>query len=217
MIHSLLHQCILVWFGWVQNWGYAGVFVLMAMESSVIPVPSEIVMPPAAFWAAQGQMSFWGVVAAGTAGSYLGSAISYWASRTLGAPLIHRYGKYVFLPVDKLKLAETWTQRFGLPGIFVARLLPGVRHLISIPAGVLRMNFISFSAVTLLGAGAWCAVLSYFGQTVIGSNPELLQSPEAMAAVIRAKLIWFVVAAASLAVLYGGVVWFKNRSASAPA
>jgi membrane protein DedA with SNARE-associated domain len=208
----MLHELIKTWFGWVEAWGYFGVFLLMAMESSIIPVPSEVVMPPAAFWAAQGRMSLAGVVLAGTAGSYVGSILNYYAARALGLPFLNRYGKYLLLPPDKLAMAESWVSRFGVPGIFLARLLPVVRHLISIPAGVLRMPVASFSAATIVGAGLWCAVLSWFGQEVLGSRPQLLDSPEAMVAVMREKLHWFVIAVALLAVLYGCVVVFKRKS-----
>ncbi|MCM2277894.1 MAG: DedA family protein [Oligoflexia bacterium] len=209
----MLHELVRIWFGWVENWGYWGVFLLMAMESTIIPVPSEIVMPPAAFWAAQGKMSFAGVVLAGTVGSYVGSVLNYWFSMAIGLPLLRRYGKYFLVPEKKLEMAQAWVSRYGVPGIFVARLLPVVRHLISIPAGILRMPFWAFSAATIVGAGLWCWVLAWFGQEVIGGHPELLQSPEAMMSVIKAKLLWFVVAVVLFGALYGFVLWFKARSA----
>src|SRR5207249_6969976 len=87
-----MQQWVAVWFQWVHDLGYVGIVMLMAMESSVIPIPSEIVIPPAAYWAAQGRYSFGGVVLAGTAGSYLGAAATYWAARWLGRPLLVRYG-----------------------------------------------------------------------------------------------------------------------------
>ena len=207
----MLHELIRTWFGWVDQWGYWGVFILMAMESSIIPVPSEIVMPPAAFWAAQGKMSFTGVVLAGTLGSYFGSAVSYWASRTLGYPIVARYGKYFLMPADKVLMAEAWVNRFGNFGIFIARLLPVVRHLVSIPAGLLKMPFGRFSVVTTLGAGLWCLILSWFGQELIGSHPELLQSPEALISVIKAKMHGFLALVGGLGLLYVGVVWFKKK------
>jgi membrane protein DedA with SNARE-associated domain len=205
-----MHALITTWFGWVQAWGYLGIFVLMAMESSIIPVPSEIVMPPAAFWAAQGQMSLAGVILAGTSGSLFGSILNYWVARLVGQPLVMRYGKYVLMPSDKLVMAERFVLRFGTPGIFIARLLPVVRHLISIPAGILKMPMGRFSLATVLGAGLWCAVLAWFGQEVLGSRPELLQSPDAMIVVLKERLHWFVIGAAVLAALYGVVVWFKR-------
>ncbi|MCM0607100.1 MAG: DedA family protein [Xanthomonadaceae bacterium] len=190
----MLHAWITTWFGWVEHWGYGGVIVLMAMESSIFPVPSEIVMPPAAFWAAQGKMNFWGVVAAGTFGSYMGSAITYWVAQWVGRPFINRYGKYFLLKPSQINSAEGWIRDFGVTGVFIARLLPVIRHLISIPAGIFKMNFTSFSVVTITGAGFWCFILSWFGEAVIGQNPELLQSPAQMSHVIKAKLLWFVAA-----------------------
>lgn len=207
----MFHELVRMWFGWVENWGYWGVFLLMAMESTIIPVPSEIVMPPAAFWAAQGKMSFMGVVLAGTAGSYIGSAINYWVSQWIGLPFLNRYGKYFLVKPDKLAMAHDWVMQYGVGGIFIARLLPVVRHLISIPAGILKMPFGAFSLATIVGSGLWCAILSWFGQQVIGGHPELLQSPEAMAKVIKEKLLWFVVAVVLMGVLYGFVTWRKKK------
>jgi membrane protein DedA with SNARE-associated domain len=211
----MLHELIKTWFGWVDHWGYLGVFVLMAMESSIIPVPSEVVMPPAAFWAAQGRMSMVGVILAGTAGSYVGSAISYWVSRWVGLPVVERFGKYVFIGPDKVKAASGWVSRYGVGGIFFARLLPVVRHLISIPAGILRMPFGPFSAVTVLGAGLWCCVLSWFGQQVLGDQPQLLQSPEEMIHAIKARLVWIIGGIAGFALLYVVMLVFRTRSAEA--
>ena len=136
----------------------------MAMESSIFPVPSEIVIPPAAFLAAQGKLSFTGVVLAGTLGSYLGAAITYWVSRLIGRPLILRYGRFIFLSPKKVEQAERWLSRYESGGVFFARLLPVVRHLISIPAGIVRMNFKVFSVVTIVGSGIWCWILAWLGR-----------------------------------------------------
>ncbi len=174
----------------------------MAMESSIIPVPSEVVMPPAAYWASQGRMSFTGVVLAGTLGSYLGSAISYWVSRWLGIQIMHKYGKYFFLPIEKQIQAEHWVKSWGNAGIFFARLLPVIRHLISIPAGLFRMPFKEFSIVTILGAGLWCWILAWFGEKTLGESPELLNSPEDMIRVLKAKLTWFILGILILLILY---------------
>jgi membrane protein DedA with SNARE-associated domain len=212
----MLHELLKTWFHLVEAWGYTGVVLLMALESSIVPVPSEVVMPPAAFWAAQGRMNLWGVIAAGTFGSWLGSAISYWVSRQVGLPFLERFGKYILMPPEKLHMAEAWVRRYGAMGIFLARLLPVVRHLISIPAGVLRMPFGAFSAYTLAGAGLWCAVLSWFGMKVLGDQPQLLQSPQAMVAAIKAKLIWFVAGALAFGVLYVAMIWFRGRRTPEP-
>ncbi|MEO5970285.1 MAG: DedA family protein [Bdellovibrionia bacterium] len=207
----MFHDLLRTWFQWVELWGYTGVFILMAMESSIIPVPSEIVMPPAAFWAAQGRMSMAGVILAGTAGSYFGSLLNYWASRWVGQPMLLKYGKYFFLTPKKLKMAEDWVLRFGAPGVFAARLLPVVRHLISIPAGVLKMPFGKFSWATITGAGIWCAILSWFGQEVIGGHPELLQSPEAMVGAIKDKMHSILAAIFLMGFLYVAVQLIKKK------
>ena len=164
----MLHHLIEVWFQWVQDWGYPGVILLMAMESSIFPVPSEVVMPPAAFLAAQGKMNIWGVIAAGTVGSWLGAAITYWVSRWLGHAVIKKWGKYFLITEEKLKRAEHFAERYEAGGIFFARLLPVVRHLISIPAGILEMRFGMFSLMTIVGSAIWCAVLAWFGHSLAG-------------------------------------------------
>lgn len=215
----MLHDWLVTWFQWVEQWGYLGVFVLMAMESSILPVPSEIVMPPAAFWAAQGKMDFYGVVLAGTAGSYFGSMVMYLSSRALGLPVIHRlgkrYGKFIFFTEEKMLQGEAWVRTHGMVGVFIGRLLPVVRHLISIPAGVYRMSIPSFSAVTIIGSGIWCFTLSWFGREVIGNSPELLESPEQLVAVMKAKVIWIVAGVLAFAALYAVMVGMRKRSLKA--
>jgi membrane protein DedA with SNARE-associated domain len=180
-----MHHLLETWFSWVLTGGYLGIIVLMAMESSIFPVPSEIVIPPAAFLAAQGKLSFTGVVVAGTLGSYLGSAITYWASRLIGRPLIVKYGRFVFVSPKKLEQAEQWLARYEAGGVFFARLLPVVRHLISIPAGIVRMNFGVFSLVTIAGSALWCWILAYLGDKAYRLEPQLLTSPEALEHFIR--------------------------------
>jgi membrane protein DedA with SNARE-associated domain len=182
-----MHHLLEIWFGWVLSGGYIGIVVLMAMESSIFPVPSEIVIPPAAFLAAEGKLSFWGVVLAGTLGSYLGSAITYWASRLIGRPLIVKYGRFILLSPKKLEQAEHWLARYEAGGVFFARLLPVVRHLISIPAGIVRMNFWLFSLVTVTGSALWCWILAYLGDKAYRMEPELLTSPEALVRFIHGQ------------------------------
>ena len=210
-MHHLLH----IWFSWVENWGYLGVFLLMALESSIVPVPSEIVMPPAAYFAAQGRLNMGGVIAAGTLGSFFGSAVSYWVSQWVGLPVIKRWGKYVFLKPAKVDAAHNWVQRFGAGGIFFARLLPVVRHLVSIPAGILAMPFRRFSLATVVGAGLWCTILSFYGAQVI--TPELINAndPEAMIKAVKAKLGLIVAGVVVLALAYVVMMFLRNR-ASAP-
>jgi membrane protein DedA with SNARE-associated domain len=198
----MFHSLFTTWLELTRDWGYGGVIVLMAIESTVFPLPSELVVPPAAYWARQGHLNFWGVVACATFGSWAGAAISYAVARSLGRPLILRYGRFVFVPEKKWLLAEGWINHYSTGGIFFARLLPVVRHLVSLPAGAARMPFGRFSLMTLLGSATWCTVLAWFGARVLGDEPDLLKNPEALSHVLREKLLWFVAAAGVLFVLY---------------
>ncbi len=170
-------------------------------------------MPPAAYWAAQGKMSFWGVVAAGTAGSYLGSAVSYWVAQWVGTPVVRRWGKFFLMPPSKVELAELWVRRKGAGGIFFARLLPVIRHLISIPAGILHMPFLAFSIATTTGSFLWCAILAWFGAAILGDHPELLDSPADLVHAVKGDFIWFVAAVLLLAALYFALVFWRARAA----
>lgn len=165
--------------------GYPGIFLLMAMESSIIPVPSELVMPPAGYLAFQGQMNMAVAILCGTLGSLAGAYANYFVSHYLGRPLIIKYGKYVLIPPDKFERVERFFLRHGEISTFIGRLLPVVRHLISIPAGVAGMNHLRFSLYTLLGAGMWCSILTGIGY-VIGENQQLIMqyAHQALVAVI---------------------------------
>src|SRR5258706_229292 len=166
MFHSLLR----VWFGFVDHWGYAGVFALMAIESTVFPLPSEIVIPPAAYYAEQGRFSFWGVVAVATLGSWAGAALSYAFARAVGRPLILRWGRYAFVPENKWLLAERWINRYSSAGIFFARLLPVVRHLVSLPAGAARPPLARVRLMALVGSRGGGALLAGVGAPVGGPH-----------------------------------------------
>ena len=177
-MHHIFQDLIQTWFQWVHDGGYWGIIVLMAMESSIFPVPSEVVIPPAAYWAIHGKLSFWGVIAAGTFGSWLGAAITYAVARWLGRVVIVKWGRFFFVSEDKLARAEQWVHRYEAGGIFFARLLPVIRHLISIPAGIIRMPFGVFSAMTIAGSAAWCFVLAEFGKRVI--TEKMISDPSQM-------------------------------------
>lgn len=198
----MFHQLFAMWMRLTLEWGYPGVFLLMAIESTVFPLPSEVVVPPAAYWAEQGHLSFWGVVLASTLGSWFGSSLSYAFAARVGRPMILKYGKYFFVPEKKWLLAESWILRYSAVGVFFARLLPVVRHLVSLPAGAARMNFRVFSTMTLLGSFVWSVVLAWFGARVLGGEPQLLNDPDALVHVLKEKLIWFVGAAALFLALY---------------
>lgn len=153
--------------------GYPGIFALMAMESSVIPVPSELVMPPAGYLAHQGEMNIWIVILMGTLGSLVGAYANYFVSRWLGRPLVLKYGKYVWITEKKFAKVESFFLKHGEISTFIGRMLPVIRHLISIPAGIARMKHLRFSLYTLAGAGIWCTILTWIGY-FIGKEQALI-------------------------------------------
>lgn len=151
--------------------GYFGLVILMALESMVVPLPSELVMPFAGFLASQGKFSFIFVVIFSTLGSIIGSLISYYMGKYGGNLFVLKYGKYLFLDEHDLKMTENWFAKRGERTIFISRFIPVVRHLISIPAGIGRMNIGKFSIYTIIGAGLWNAFLAYLGY-ILGENWE---------------------------------------------
>ncbi len=199
-----MHEILVTLMGWVEAWGYTGVVILMAIESSIIPLPSEVVVPPAAIIAAGegADMCFWGVVLAGGIGSYLGSVVMYVLSRSVGRAVVLRYGKYFFMPPHKVASAERFMQRYSTAGILFARFLPVVRHLISIPAGLARVNFAMFSLVTFVGSTIWCWVLALFGDKVGREHPDILASPEALVEAVKGECHLIVGGVLLLAALY---------------
>jgi len=201
---AMLHDLIRVWFGWVQDWGYLGVILLMAMESSIFPVPSEVVIPPAAIVASQGGggMSLFGVIVAGTFGSWLGSTITYWISLWVGRALILKWGKWIHITEHKVQRAERFVHRYESGGIFFARLLPVIRHLISIPAGIIRMNFLKFSLMTIVGSAIWCSVLAWLGNKVGKNDPEILKDPQKLVDAVKSESVPIIAAIVAVCVLY---------------
>ena len=175
-----MHQIIQSLNDWythaLQSGGYPLVALMMAVESSLFPLPSEIVIPPAAHLAVTGQipLSLCGIVLAGTIGSWIGATLMYWASRLAGRPLVLHFGKYFFISAQKVEGAERWAAHYGAMGIFISRLLPVVRHLIGIPAGIVRMDYLKFSLFTLLGSAIWCSVLCWLG-VKMGQDEQLMK------------------------------------------
>ena len=171
---DLLHQFSDWYLSVLAQGSYWLIAGLMALESTIVPIPSEVIIPPAAYLAhTQGQMSLVGIVLAGTAGSWVGATLMYWASRLLGRPLVLSLGRYVGISSAKIELAERWAARYGSAGVFFSRLLPVIRHLIGIPVGILRMDFRWYALATAAGSLLWCSVLAWLGKT-IGQHPELL-------------------------------------------
>ncbi|MGH2515238.1 MAG: DedA family protein [Ktedonobacterales bacterium] len=165
-------------FNLVQNWyltaGYAGVVLAMALESCCIPLPSEIVMPLAGYFAFvhPGTFSLLGVGIAGAVGCLIGSAVAYGIGAAGGRPLLLKYGKYILISKADSDRADRWFARYGSPVAFFSRLLPVVRTYISLPAGIARMNFGKFLLFTLLGSLPWTFALAFvgykFGDQLVG-------------------------------------------------
>jgi membrane protein DedA with SNARE-associated domain len=147
----------------IDQTGYITVFVGMIMESMVFPIPSEAIMPFAGFLIAEGRFTFVGVIGVSTAGSIVGSWLSYLIGKYGGKPFIDRFGKYLLLDREELEATEKFFGKYGQVTIFVSRFIPVVRHLISIPAGMAKMNFTRFIILTILGAGIWNSFLTWAG------------------------------------------------------
>lgn len=159
MIDAVIHWLIETVFAL----GYPGIIVLMAIESSFLPLPSELVMPPAGYLAAAGRMDAGLAILAGAVGSLIGALFNYYFAVYVGEPFLRRYGKFVLVSSHHLDRAEGFFRRHGEIATFVGRFIPVIRHLISIPAGMSRMGLGRFALFTTIGAGLWCAVLVYIG------------------------------------------------------
>lgn len=226
-MHDLLKE-LLDWYSRsLESGGYPLIVLLMAIESSIVPLPSEFVIPPAAHLAyTQGNMSLTGIVIAGTLGSWIGATAMYWAARWAGRPLVLRlstaidhwasrrlvrwpltlrFVRHLFVTPEKIEKAERWSARFGNFGIFASRLLPVVRHLIGIPAGIVRMNYIKFSLYTLVGSALWCGVLCWVGVEA-GQNEALMRGE------MKAITIWAVGGLGVLGAIYYFFVHRFTRS-----
>jgi membrane protein DedA with SNARE-associated domain len=174
-MHEFITSLLQWYLAALDQGGYLLIVLLMAMESSIIPLPSEFVIPPAAYLAhAKGTFSLPGIVLAGTIGSWCGATVMYWVSYLLGRPLLMRYGKYLTITPKKIEEAEAWASHYGTVGVVISRILPVIRHLIGIPAGIVRMNYWWFSLATVLGSAVWCSVLVWVGVTA-GSDRKLME------------------------------------------
>ena len=159
----------------IDKIGYAGVFMLMTMESMVFPVPSEAVMPFAGFLVAEGKFTFAGAILFSTIGSIVGSLISYAMGVWGGRPFIDRFGKYLLLDRKDLEFTERFFTKYGSATIFVSRFIPVVRHLISIPAGTGKMRLLPFAVYTVIGAALWNAFLTVAGYYLRQNWSEVMQ------------------------------------------
>lgn len=155
----------------ISSVGYLGLFLLMMLESTVFPLPSELVMPFAGFLVAVNSFTFWSALLVSTLGCWVGSMISYVVGYYGRYPFIRRFGKYFLLDENHLDVAEKWFKKKGPAAVFIGRFVPGVRHVIAIPAGVAKMDLMSFSLATIIGSAMWNAFLLYLGYE-LGKNWE---------------------------------------------
>ena len=196
----MIHEYAQLLVDLISDWGYLGIFVMMAIESSFIPFPSEIVLIPAGYLASQGEMSVFMIMLSALGGSMIGAFINYYLALTLGRRLLVKYGKYFFIKESALVKMESFFQKHGHISTFSGRLIPGIRQLISVPAGLARMNILQFSIFTALGAGIWALVLTLLGY-FIGENQEL----------INTYLKQITIGVLALLVVLGGVYYRLKR------
>ena len=168
---KMLHDIIDFIVSSVSSWGYAGIFVMMFLESSFFPFPSEVAMIPAGYLAHKGEMSLVLAFISGTLGSLLGAIFNYYICYFFGREIILKYGKFVGITHEKMDKFEAFFNKHGEISTFNSRLIPGIRQYISLPAGLAKMNIFRFCLFTTLGAGIWCAVLLGVGH-FLGSNPD---------------------------------------------
>lgn len=200
----MLHEFIDWILATVGSWGYTGIFILMALESTVLPIPSELVLIPAGYLAHKGEMNFFLIILASTVGSLAGASLNYAFALWVGRPFLEKYGKYFFVRPPLLHKTDKFFIKHGAISTFTGRLIPGIRHLISLPAGLTRMNFASFTFYTCLGAGLWSLILTLMGY-FIGGNEELIKEN---LHVVTLAVIVFV-----LLILGGYYLWQKRQAA----
>ena len=174
-----MFNALFVWvLGVTEGMGYLGIIILMTIESSFLPLPSELVIPPAAYLASQGRMNLWLIIAAGVLGSVIGATVNYLISLSLGRLVIykianHRLARFIFITPEKIARAEKYFLTNSKSATFYGRLIPVIRHLISIPAGFSRMPYGQFVLFTALGSFIWVSILALLGYFV-GENQAML-------------------------------------------
>jgi membrane protein DedA with SNARE-associated domain len=169
MIHEIAQSIVQA----IGDMGYMGIFLLMFLESTFFPFPSEIIMVPAGYLAFKGEMNLYIIILVGILGSITGALLNYYLAMIFGRKFILKYGKYFFIKEETLAKLDTFFSKHGEISTFTGRLIPGIRQLISLPAGLARMNIAKFSFYTALGAGIWVVVLVIVGY-LVGSNEALI-------------------------------------------
>ena len=203
----------------LANLNYGTIFILMLLESTVIPVPSELVVAPAAYHAAAGNIDIWLVILFSTLGADAGASINYVAGWLLGRPVIWRFadsklGKLCMLSHEKIEKSEAYFNNHGLVATITGRLIPGIRHLISIPAGLAKMTYWKFLLYTTIGAGAWNCILAALGWYLHTIVPEEQLHDKILEYGEYIKLT--VIGLVAIAVVYFVAKWYlkkRNRKA----
>jgi membrane protein DedA with SNARE-associated domain len=197
--------------GWIANTathfidstGYLGIMILMTLESMVAPIPSEAVMPFAGFAVSNGTMSWIGVIFFSTLGSIIGSLISFWIGAKGGRPFVEKWGKYLLLNKHDLDITEKWFTKHGEITVFVCRFIPVIRHLISIPAGMGKMNLLKFVFYTIIGAAIWNTLLTIAGYYLKQNWGEIMKYSHI--------IDYIIVAALAIVLIFYGYQLNKNR------
>ncbi|MDQ7046752.1 MAG: DedA family protein [Sulfurovum sp.] len=198
MIHEIAETIV----SYIGDMGYWGIFFLMFLESTFFPFPSEIIMIPAGYLAFKGEMNLYMVILMGISGSLLGALFNYYLAIHFGRAFILRYGKYFFIKEETLYKLETFFAKHGEISTFTGRLIPGIRQLISLPAGLAGMNIAKFSFYTSLGAGIWVVVLVMLGY-LVGSNEALISE------YLRSATLIALVSVVLIGIFY--VIRYKRR------
>jgi membrane protein DedA with SNARE-associated domain len=187
MIHDIANTIV----SYIGDMGYLGIFLLMFLESTFFPFPSEIIMIPAGYLAFKGEMSLGLIILVGILGSLGGALLNYYLAMLFGRKFILKYGKYFFIKEETLNKLDSFFAKHGEISTFTGRLIPGIRQLISLPAGLARMNIAKFSLFTALGAGIWVIVLVGLGY-VVGSNETLISEYLKSATLIALVCVVFI-------------------------
>ncbi len=192
-IIAILAQIVIAIISYI---GYAGIFLLMLVESCGIPMPSEVIMPFAGFLVSSGQLNFWLVAFIGAMGNLAGSLLAYWIGAKGGRPLIEKYGKYILISRHDLNLADKWFSKYGDWTVFFGRLLPVIRTYISFPAGIAKMDIKKFAFYTFLGALPWCLLFTWLG-VKMGNHWDQIQKTLhnfdlLMLILVIAAIVWYV-------------------------
>mgnify|MGYP001471820889 CR=1 FL=1 len=195
LLYDRIMEEIILWLvDKIGQLGYAGILFLMFLESTFVPIPSEVIVPPAGYLVAKGDMNMVLVIVCGITGSILGALFNYMLAVWLGRPILLKYGKYILFPPERFERVNSFFLSHGEISTFTGRLIPGLRHFISFPAGLAHMKLMRFCLYTALGSALWVTILAYIGK-LVGDNLELVRqySQQALMAVLAVMAVVFII------------------------